>query len=68
MGIQRWVERDLWEAAVKRKDGLGRYWSSEALTVQWTDAGRIKTKRRVTPTIAKKESWSSRWSGGQGNA
>lgn len=45
---------DLWEAA--KRDGLGLYWSSGALTVQWANVGRIKTKRRVTPMmIAKKE-------------
>lgn len=60
MGSQRWVERGLWEAAVRRRDGLGLYWSSEALTVQWANAGKNQKKKGVTPTITKKERWSSR--------
>lgn len=62
------MERGLWEAAVKRRDGPGFYWSTEALTVQWANAGRIQKKEGVTPTIAKKESWRSRWSRRQGDA
>lgn len=59
MGIQRQVESDLNEAAVKSKDGPGALLVKQSIDGAVGKSRQRQAKRRVTPPMAKKEGWSS---------